>query len=327
MDHPKSWGGTEQTGEDRPVAGVFQAVQVTLRQGLWDATAANLPQAPQARVLSEGRNDHLGIDDWHMPQIADDAPADSVSNLRGCSRGRVLCRRRRHRRRIGEQHRGISARQGAHHVAQKFTSTTRPRHACYEERFASMYGDWRPAMREVAEKFLAYGILAHGFARVRCEAADCGHEYLVAFSCKARYFCSSYHAKRLALWTLWLEETLLARDIPHRQVVLTIPRRLRAWCLYRRRLLGDVARVAARTVTAAVRGMTTGTDRASPASPWVASEPEVATQNTSPPPTFRKASSARAQRSFISSRTAREGGSCDYRERTASVIVEKAASS
>ena len=190
-----------------------------------------------------------------------------------------------------------------------------------------MYGDWRPAMREVAEKFLAYGILAHGFARVRCEAADCGHEYLVAFSCKARYFCSSYHAKRLALWTLWLEETLLARDIPHRQVVLTIPRRLRAWCLYRRRLLGDVARVAARTVTAAVRGMTTGTDRASPASPWVASEPEVATQNTSPPPTFRKASSARAQRSFISSRTAREGGSCDYRERTASVIVEKAASS
>ncbi|MSO63446.1 MAG: hypothetical protein EXQ50_15400, partial [Acidobacteria bacterium] len=81
-----------------------------------------------------------------------------------------------------------------------------------------MYGDWRPVMREVAEKFLACGILAHGFARVRCEAAGCGHEYLVAFSCKARYFCPSCHAKRLALWTLWLEETLLARDIPHRQV-------------------------------------------------------------------------------------------------------------
>jgi len=36
-------------------------------------------------------------------------------------------------------------------------------------------------------------------------------------------------------------------------VVLTIPKRLRAYCLYRRRLLGDIASVAARTVTAAIR--------------------------------------------------------------------------
>ena len=63
------------------------------------------------------------------------------------------------------------------------------------------------------------------------------------------------NAKRLALWTLWLEETLLA-PVPHRQVVLTIPKRLRPWCLYRRALLGDLARVAARTVTAAVRALT-----------------------------------------------------------------------
>jgi hypothetical protein len=39
-------------------------------------------------------------------------------------------------------------------------------------------------------------------------------------------------------------------------VVLTLPKRLRAYCLYRRRLLGDIARVAARTVTAAVRALT-----------------------------------------------------------------------
>jgi len=129
-------------------------------------------------------------------------------------------------------------------------------HSCYEERFAATYGDWRPVVREVAEKFLTCGILAHGFARVRCERAGCGHEYLLAFSCKARYFCPSCHARRLALWTLWLEETLLARAVPHRQVVLTIPKRLRTWCLYRRRLLGEVARAAARTVTAAVRALT-----------------------------------------------------------------------
>ncbi|MGH7612871.1 MAG: IS91 family transposase [Gemmatimonadales bacterium] len=123
----------------------------------------------------------------------------------------------------------------------------------YDERFAPTYGAWRAVVPEVADKFLACGVLEHGFARVRCDA--CAHEYLLAFSCKARYFCPSCHAKRLALWTLWLEETLLA-PVPHRQVVLTIPKRLRTWCLYRRALLGDLARVAAKTVTAAVRTLT-----------------------------------------------------------------------
>ena len=93
---------------------------------------------------------------------------------------------------------------------------------------------------KVADKFLACGVLEHGFARVRCDA--CAHEYLLAFSCKARYFCPSCHAKRLALWTLWLEETLLAA-VPHRQVVLTIPKRLRTWCLYRRAILQPLARL------------------------------------------------------------------------------------
>jgi len=61
--------------------------------------------------------------------------------------------------------------------------------------------------------------------------------------------------KRLAIWTPWLDTTLLA-PVPHRQVVRTIPTRLRACCLYRRRLLGEIARVAARTVTAAIRALT-----------------------------------------------------------------------
>lgn len=69
---------------------------------------------------------------------------------------------------------------------------------------------------------------------------------------RRRYFCPSCHAKRLALWTQWLDTTLLA-PVPQRQVVLTIPKRLRAYCLYRRRLLGEIAHVAARTVTAAIR--------------------------------------------------------------------------
>src|SRR2546421_12797219 len=39
------------------------------------------------------------------------------------------------------------------------------------------------------ERYLACGILAHGFARVRC--SSCGNEMLVAFSCKGRGFCPS----------------------------------------------------------------------------------------------------------------------------------------
>jgi hypothetical protein len=123
----------------------------------------------------------------------------------------------------------------------------------YDDRFGREYGPWRPVVAQVADKFLACGVLEHGFARIRCDA--CTHEYLLAFSCKCRYFCPSCHAKRLAIWTQWLDTTLLA-PAPHRQVVLTIPKRLRAYCLYRRRLLGEIARVAARTVTAAMRTLT-----------------------------------------------------------------------
>ena len=123
----------------------------------------------------------------------------------------------------------------------------------YDERFARANGPWRPVVGDVADKFLACGVLEHGFARIRGDA--CTHEYLLAFSCTCRYFCPSCHAKRLAIWTQWLDTTLLA-PVPHRQVVLTIPKRLRAYCLYRRRLLGEIARVAARTVTAAIRALT-----------------------------------------------------------------------
>ena len=47
--------------------------------------------------------------------------------------------------------------------------------------------------------------------------------------------------------------TTLPAPVPHRQFVLTIPKRLRASCLYRRRLLGEIAHVAARSVTTAIR--------------------------------------------------------------------------
>ncbi len=43
-------------------------------------------------------------------------------------------------------------------------------------------------------RYLECGVLAHGFARVRCES--CKDELLVAFSCKGRGVCPSCNAKR-----------------------------------------------------------------------------------------------------------------------------------
>lgn len=59
----------------------------------------------------------------------------------------------------------------------------------YDDRFATKYGFFRPYVRQVIHRFLDCGILHNGFARVRC--GDCGHEYLLAFSCKRRHFCPS----------------------------------------------------------------------------------------------------------------------------------------
>jgi ribosomal protein S27E len=72
-----------------------------------------------------------------------------------------------------------------------------------------------------------------GFARIRCP--DCHAEHLLMFSCRTRGFCPSCHAKRLEEWGEWMREELLL-DVPHRQVVFTIPRMLRIFFKYNRRL-------------------------------------------------------------------------------------------
>ena len=51
---------------------------------------------------------------------------------------------------------------------------------------------------------------------------------------------------------MWLDEHRLA-PVAHRQVVLTLPKRLRAYFVHDRRRLGLLSRVAARTLRAYVR--------------------------------------------------------------------------
>jgi hypothetical protein len=59
---------------------------------------------------------------------------------------------------------------------------------------------------------------------------------LPTFSNKTHGFCPSCQAKRIEIWGEGVRERLLW-DIPHRQVVFTIPKMLRAFFKYERRLV------------------------------------------------------------------------------------------
>jgi hypothetical protein len=117
--------------------------------------------------------------------------------------------------------------------------------AVYPERYQERYGFWRPIIGTVVRKFLECGDLKHGFARVRCP--KCREEFFVPYSCRVRCFCPSCHEKRALEKAGWVAEHVCA-DAPHRQFVFTIPKRLRIYFRFERRLLGDLCRAAARTV-------------------------------------------------------------------------------
>jgi ribosomal protein S27E len=116
----------------------------------------------------------------------------------------------------------------------------------YEGRFEGDYGHFRPIVKEVVERYLDCGNPKCGFARIRCP--DCAEERLVMFSCRTRGFCPSCHAKRVEEWGEWMRTTLLLAA-PHRQVVFTIPKRLRVFFKFDRRLLGDLCRSALRALS------------------------------------------------------------------------------
>ena len=111
----------------------------------------------------------------------------------------------------------------------------------YESRFEREYGYLRSIIKEVVERYLDCGNPRCGFARIRCPS--CGEERFVLFSCRSRGFCPSCHAKRIEEWGEWMREELLL-DVPHRQVVFTVPKMLRIFFKYKRRLLGDLCQAA-----------------------------------------------------------------------------------
>jgi transposase-like protein len=115
----------------------------------------------------------------------------------------------------------------------------------YDKRYQQRYGPWRPIIGQVIRKFLTCGDLHFGFARVRCP--ECRHEMFVPFSCRQRCLCPSCHQKRTLLSADTIANSICAA-VPHRQLVFTIPKRLRLHFRFDRSLLGDLARAAWETV-------------------------------------------------------------------------------
>ncbi len=104
----------------------------------------------------------------------------------------------------------------------------------WDELFHEHYGSLRREVLDALDRYLSCGILAHGCARARCE--KCNHSRLIAFSCKRRCLCPSCDTKRALLFAEHLESTVLL-PYPHRHVVWSIPKRLRVYFRYDRKLI------------------------------------------------------------------------------------------
>jgi hypothetical protein len=120
----------------------------------------------------------------------------------------------------------------------------------WPERFERTLGPLRPVVEPVLRDFLTCGLPEHGFAR--CWCPTCRLSYLVPSSCRVRSFCPSCEKKRSLLWAEWLREEVLD-PVPHRHLVLTIPRVLRPLFRRRRELLLELAQCAAEAVSELMR--------------------------------------------------------------------------
>jgi len=115
-----------------------------------------------------------------------------------------------------------------------------------------------PAYIEQAfRRYLDCGILANGFARAHCD--ECGHDFLIAFSCKGRGVCPSCNTRRMAETAAHLTDHVFPR-LPVRQWVLSVPKRLRYFLQRDTALQGVVLRIFLRGVERCLREHSPGCD-------------------------------------------------------------------
>ncbi len=101
-------------------------------------------------------------------------------------------------------------------------------------------------IKEEFDAFLECGILAHGFLRLRC--GECGHDKLLAFSCKRRGFCLSCGARRMSQTAAHLVDHVIPY-VPVRQWVLSLPIPLRVLLAAQPELVTPVLQVVQLVVT------------------------------------------------------------------------------
>ena len=99
-------------------------------------------------------------------------------------------------------------------------------------------------------EYLRCGILAHGFARAYCAA--CGHDFLIAFSCKGRDICPSCATRRMVETAAHLTDHVLPR-VPYRQWVLSVPKRVRWHMREKPAVTGGLLKVFLRAVETTIR--------------------------------------------------------------------------
>jgi len=116
----------------------------------------------------------------------------------------------------------------------------------FEQAEAEAGADLQQFVKDEFDAFLECGILAHGFLRLRC--ADCGHDKLVAFSCKRRGFCPSCGARRMAQTAAHLVDHVIPH-VPVRQWVLSLPIPLRLLLAAQPKLVTPVLQVVHRVIT------------------------------------------------------------------------------
>jgi Transposase zinc-binding domain/Putative transposase len=118
--------------------------------------------------------------------------------------------------------------------------------------------DTDPVPRFVEREFRRYlecGILAHGFARARC--SECGHDSLIAFSCKGRGVCPSWNTRRMVRTAARLVDEVFPRQ-PVRQWVLSVPKRLRYFLHHDPAVVSSVLHLFLRVVEETLRQSSPG---------------------------------------------------------------------
>ncbi len=110
-----------------------------------------------------------------------------------------------------------------------------------------------PLPRYVEKEFRSYlkcGVFAHGFVRCHCDA--CGHDLLIAYSCKDRGICPSCSGRRMANTAAHLVDRVLP-DVPVRQFVLSLPFELRRLAAFKPAVLTALSRIFVEAVFAHYR--------------------------------------------------------------------------